>query len=47
MSILYGNIQKHVLNETSIVNKYTGIAIREIEHYMYLKSVTHGLLRTL
>ena len=27
MSVLYGEIQKHIFNETSIVNKCTGMAI--------------------
>ena len=30
LSVLYGKIQKHILNETSIVNKCTGIAIRDL-----------------
>ena len=30
LSVLYGKIQKHVFNETSIVNKCTGIAIRHL-----------------
>ena len=30
LSVPYGNIQKHILNETSIVNKCTGIAIRDL-----------------
>ena len=28
--VLNGNIQKRILNETSIVNKCTGIAIRDL-----------------
>ena len=28
--MLYGKIQKHILNETSIVNKCTGIATRDV-----------------
>ena len=42
MSVLYGNIQKHmILNETSIVNTCTGIAIRDmwmLEIAMYMMS---------
>ena len=29
LSVLYGEIQKHILNETSIANKCSGIAIRK------------------
>ena len=29
MSVIYGKIQKHILNEASIANKCSGIAIRE------------------
>ena len=28
--MLYGKIQKHILNKTSFVNKCTGIAIRDL-----------------
>ena len=30
MSVFYGKIQKHILNEASIVIKCTGIAIRDL-----------------
>ena len=30
LSVLYGKIQKHILNETSIFNKCTGVAIRDL-----------------
>ena len=30
LSVLYGKIQKYILNETSIVNKCTGSAIRDL-----------------
>ena len=30
LSVLYGKIQKHILKDTSIVNKLTGIAIRDL-----------------
>ena len=30
LSVLYRKIQKHILNETSIVNKCTGIAIPDL-----------------
>ena len=30
MSVIYGKIQKNVLYETSIVNKCTGIVIRDL-----------------
>ena len=30
LSVLYGQIQKHILNETSIVNKCTGISICDL-----------------
>ena len=30
LSVIYGKIQKYILNETSIVNKGTGIAIRDL-----------------
>ena len=30
LSVLHGKIQKPILNETSIVNKCTGIAIRNL-----------------
>ena len=30
LSELYGKIQKYIINETSIVNKCTGIAIRDL-----------------
>ena len=30
LSVLYGKIQKHILKETSIINKCTGIAIRDL-----------------
>ena len=30
LSVLYGKIQKHTLKEISIVNKCTGIAIRDL-----------------
>ena len=30
LSVFYGKIQRHILNETSIVNKCTGIAIRDL-----------------
>ena len=30
LSVLHGKNQKHILNETSIVNKCTGIAIRDL-----------------
>ena len=30
LSVLYGKNQKHILNETSIINKCTGIAIRDL-----------------
>ena len=30
LSVLYGKILKHILNETSIVNKCTCIAIRDL-----------------
>ena len=30
LSVLYGKTQKHILNKTSIINKCTGSAIRDL-----------------
>ena len=30
LSVFHGKIQKHILKETSIINKCTGVAIRDL-----------------